>query len=161
MESPDRTSSLGTAVETASAESQTTSVERLGGRVEWVDGRPHLVGTRCSSCGTHTFPVQAACPRCGGSDVEAVPLPRSGTVWTWTVQRHAPKPPFRAPASFQPFALGYIDLGPLRVESRLDGRACDDWAIGETVELCVGPLVGAPGDDLPWSFWFVPKDGGP
>ena len=133
--------------------------DHLDGLVEWIDGLPHLVGTRCSACGTHAFPQQGACPRCGSPVVALVPLPRSGTVWTWTIQHHAPKPPYRAPVPFEPFALGYIDLGPLRVESRLEGRACDDWTIGASVELCVGPMAGPSEDESPWSFWFVPQGG--
>lgn len=48
-------------------------------------------------------------------------LPERGTVWSWTVQEFAPKPPYRAPgAEFEPFVLGYVDLGDVLVESRLD-----------------------------------------
>jgi uncharacterized OB-fold protein len=78
-------------------------------------------------------------------------------VWTCTVQRHAPKPPYRAPATFTPFALGYVDLGPVKVESRLEGKACDAWRIGDEVELEVGPVPGGDGDHL--TFWFVPRGG--
>jgi uncharacterized OB-fold protein len=77
-------------------------------------------------------------------------------VWTWTVQRFPVKAPFRAPEPFEPFALGYVDLGPVRVEARLGGRPVDGWAIGDEVELAVEPLPGESRDaaDARWSFVF-------
>ena len=133
----------------------------LGGLVEWTDGRPALVGGRCTSCGTHAFPAPSACARCGGGAVEPVALPSSGTVWTWTVQRLPPKPPFRGPDPFEPFAVGYVDLGPVKVEARLDGKAPDAWTIGDRVELAVGPLPGEDADDADarWTFAFRPHAG--
>ncbi|WP_410606105.1 Zn-ribbon domain-containing OB-fold protein [Amycolatopsis sp. lyj-109] len=50
-------------------------------------------------------------------------LPAEGTLWTWTVQRFAPKsPPYVPPAGgFRPFALGYVELdGGPRVAAVLD-----------------------------------------
>src|SRR5438132_1606622 len=36
---------------------------------EWPSGDPHLIGSECRSCGVVSFPRQAGCPRCCGSDV--------------------------------------------------------------------------------------------
>ena len=116
-----------------------------------VDGRPHLVGARCSSCDTHVFPTQGACPRCGAETAEVV-LPATGSVWSWTVQRIRPKPPYRGPEDFEPFAVGYIDVGPVLVESRLAGLAVDEWRIGDPVTLVVDE--GGPDGDGP-SFVFA------
>jgi uncharacterized OB-fold protein len=117
-----------------------------------IEGREHLVGSRCTSCGTHTFPVQAGCPRCGG-DTESAALPSTGALWSWTVQRVRPKPPYRGPDEFAPFAVGYVDLGPVLVESRLEGRPVDAWRIGEPVQLTVGrPDAGG----TPRSYAFEP-----
>jgi uncharacterized OB-fold protein len=121
-----------------------------------IDGAAHLVGGRCTVCTTHTFPEQPACPRCG-SVTESVPLPSAGRVWSWTVQRVAPKPPYRGPDPFEPFAVGYVDLGPVRVESRLDGKPVDAWRIGEPVRL----VIGEPGVDNAHeapSYRFVPAE---
>jgi len=80
-----------------------------------------------------------------------VTLPDRGVVWTWTVQRMAPKPPYRAPtAGFTPFAVGYVDLGDVLVESRLL-VAEDRLRIGLPVRL-----VSAPPDGLPFAFEEVP-----
>jgi len=89
-------------------------------------------------------------------------LPARGTVWTWTAQRFPVKPPFRAPEPFEPFALGYVDLGVVRVEARLVGRAVDGWSIGDEVELGVELLPGEDPDDptARWSFVFRPATAG-
>ncbi len=121
----------------------------VSGDGEWDDAR-RLVGARCDSCGTHVFPSQAGCPRCGATTTD-VALPATGTVWSWTVQRIRPKPPFHGPDEFEPFAVGYVDLGPVRVEARLAGKSPDAWAIGDVVHL----VVGAPdGEGRHWSYCF-------
>lgn len=78
-------------------------------------------------------------------------LPVAGTVWSWTVQRLRPKR--IAGESFEPFALGYVDLGPLKIETRFGGKPFDSWQIGDRVELAV------PGPDDPSDppYWFVPE----
>jgi uncharacterized OB-fold protein len=81
---------------------------------------PCLSGSRCPSCGTVAFPVQTSCPKCSSREVETVPLPRTGVLWSWTVQHFEPKAPFRHPgAEFRPYPIGYVDLGDVIVESRL------------------------------------------
>jgi uncharacterized protein len=127
-----------------------TSALEVRGLATTVDGELHLVGARCNSCGTHTFPVQASCPRCG-SDTTAVALPREGSLWSCTVQRTRPKPPYAGPDEFEPFAVGYVDLGPLRIESRLEGKAAESWTIDERVHLVVGQ---ADPSGHYWNFWF-------
>lgn len=101
---------------------------------------PRLAGSRCTSCGTVTFPVQDGCPRCAGSEMVPVELPDRGTLWTWTVQAFEPKPPYRAPAAgFTPYGVGYIDLGDVIVESRLAGDLAG-LEIGMTMQLNLLPL---------------------
>ncbi len=124
------------------------------GLVAFVEGEVRLVGVRCTVCATHAFPRQAACPRCG-SPTEPVTLPARGAVWSWTIQHIQPKPPYRGPEPFEPFAVGYVDLGPLRVETQLAGRAAGAWQIGDAVHLVAGP---ADDDGDIWSFEFAPED---
>jgi uncharacterized protein len=114
------------------------------------DGQVHLVGGRCTSCGTTSFPREVSCARCGG-DMDEVELPSEGTVWSWTVQRIAVKPPYAGPQPFEPFVVAYVDLGPLKVESPLFGRPIDVWSIGDEVRI-------ADGDLHPHlAFWFESK----
>lgn len=64
--------------------------------------------------------------------VQLEPLPRDGTLWSWTVQRFRPKsPPYAGPEAFEPYAVGYVALGDaLIVEGRLTGAALDGYRIG-------------------------------
>ena len=115
-------------------------------------GEPHLVGSACDDCSTQTFPAQSGCPRCGSNAVTEVALPREGAVWTWTVQRFMPKPPYLGEAPYEPFALAYVDLGPVKVESRLRGKAIDGWKIGDQVQIVIDEAAS------PLTFWFEPRE---
>jgi uncharacterized protein len=113
-----------------------------------VDGETHLRGSRCRDCATTTFPRSPGCPRCGSGAMTDEPLPRRGTLWTFTTQGYPPKPPYRGPAdpeAFEPFALGYVDLGDVIVESRLTETDPTRLAVGMELELTLVPLV--TGDD--------------
>lgn len=95
-----------------------------------------LRGSRCADCAVAVYPADPACPRCGGP-AEPVVLSATGTLWTWTVQRYAPKsPPYVPPAAgFAPFTVGYVELPEgVRVLARLDIRP-EDAEIGMPVTL--------------------------
>lgn len=131
-----------------------TATIEADGLTTIVDGEPRLVGVRCEGCDTHAFPVQATCPRCG-SAMAPVALPAEGVVWSWTVQRIRPKEPYLGPEEWDPFAVAYVDLGPVRVESRLEGKPVDAWRIGDRVRLA----VGAPdGNGDVWRYRFTSAD---
>jgi uncharacterized OB-fold protein len=87
---------------------------------------------------------------CSGVDVTDVALPTDGTVWSWTTQHFAPKPPFRTDA-FAPFSIGYVDLGPVIVEGWLVGRT--EWSIGEPVRLVLA-RAWTEGDRVVHTFGF-------
>jgi uncharacterized OB-fold protein len=59
-----------------------------------------------------------------------------GVLWTYTVQRFAPKsPPYVAPeAGFTPFVVGYVEIGERRIEGVIDVDPADAW-IGMQLEL--------------------------
>ncbi|WP_405813545.1 OB-fold domain-containing protein [Streptomyces sp. NBC_01390] len=104
-------------------------------------GRLH--GSRCAGCAVAVYPADPACPRCGGPADPAV-LSDTGMLWTWTVQRYAPKsPPYAAPdTGFEPFAVGYVELADgVRVLAVLDVSP-DDVTIG--MALRVGAADGVP-----------------
>lgn len=129
----------------------TSSIDQRG-LVGTVDGTDHLVGAECTTCGTRTFPAQGACPRCGASTA-VVALPTTGTVWSWTVQRIRPKPPYVGPDEFEPYTVGYVDLGGIKVEGRFEGR--ESWSIGDEVQLVVGPRGS---DGQVWRYRFTAVD---
>ena len=72
----------------------------------WTDeDRPRLIGGRGPD-GAVVF------PRPTGDAAErwvAVPLPRTGRLWSWTRQDFRPKPPYEGPEPFEPFLLGYVE----------------------------------------------------
>lgn len=118
---------------------------------------PRLAGSRCTGCGTTTFPASASCPRCTASAMAPHALPDRGTVWTWTVQGFAPKPPYVPPADgFVPYPVGYVDLGDVLVEAHLltePGRL----RIGLPVRLVLEPVREADGVPVV-TFAFTPEE---
>lgn len=122
-----------------------TRVPVADGVFTWPSDEPRLLGSRCSTCGNHMFPVQGGCPKCTGSDTEVVELSRRGTLWTWTIQGFPPKsPPFIGnddPATFRPFGVGYVELpGEVKVEARLTVADPDQLTIGMEMELVLDPI---------------------
>jgi uncharacterized OB-fold protein len=97
---------------------------------------PLLAGSLCAD-GEVVFPATSTVAGPFADQVERRALPSRGTVWTWTTQTFAPKPPYVAPEEgFEPFVVGYVDLGAVLVESRIIGSV----AIGDEVELRLLPL---------------------
>lgn len=74
---------------------------------------PHLLGSRCTSCGTYYFPKQSMfCrnPDCAGENFEEVKLSRSGKLWSFTNAAYQPPPPYVANEPFQPFGIAAVEL---------------------------------------------------
>jgi uncharacterized OB-fold protein len=83
---------------------------------------PRLIGSRCTACSIVTFPAQESCPRCASTEMAEHLLAPRGQLWAWTTQEFPPpSPPYSGPAGgdFEPFAVGYVDLGDVKVETRL------------------------------------------
>jgi uncharacterized OB-fold protein len=70
-----------------------------------LEGR--LTAPRCTNCGTFVLPPEPFCFECQGTAFEWVDLPGTGTVYTFTVVRHALSPHL---ADVVPYASGIIDL---------------------------------------------------
>lgn len=127
---------------------------------------PRLIGSRCTNCGTHTFPAQNGCAKCTGSETEEVELERRGTLWAWTVQGFPPKaPPYvgpgsKDPAEFVPYGVGYVELpGQVRVEGRLTLNDPEQIEIGMEMEMVLEVLgTDEEGNELV-TFAFAPVEG--
>lgn len=115
------------------------------GLFSWPDPEPVLLGAQCAECDCVTFPRQESCPRCTVGAMSGISLPRAGRLWSWTVQGFPPKsPPYRAGVAFEPYGVGYVDLGPVIVESRLTEHRAERLRIGmpmETVAIAWGDHV--------------------
>lgn len=75
--------------------------------------RPHLLGTRCTACGTFYFPRQSPfCrnPACGSEAFEEVELSRTGRLWSFTDACYKPPEPYVAAEPFVPFAIAAVEL---------------------------------------------------
>lgn len=116
-----------------------------------------LAGGRCSACSTTTFPWQADCPRCGGDDLERVALPTRGHLWAFTVQGFPPKPPYRGPDPFVPYGVGYVNLGPVCVETPLTENDPSRLRIGDPFELVLVP-AWVDGEETVQTFAFRPAE---
>lgn len=89
-----------------------------------------LVGGKSRADGRIVFPMPSG-PE--AERYEIVELATGGKLWSFTVQRFAPKPPYDGTSGegggegkFEPYAVGYVELaGQLIVEARLD---TDDFA---------------------------------
>ena len=125
--------------------------------------RPLLYGTRCAACGAVTFPAAPGCPRCGGDRMEPAELPARGTLYTWTTQEFLPKLPYlgpETPETFEPWAVGYVELsgsvGRLRVEGRLYDVDLADLRFGMEFEVVVRPFrVAEDGTEI-CTYGFAP-----
>jgi uncharacterized OB-fold protein len=81
-------------------------------------------------------------------------LANDGLLWSWTIQRFAPKTPFAVGATFVPFGVGYIELpGQLRIESRLTTADPNELHIGMPMRL----VLDAGTFDAPALYEFAPQ----
>jgi uncharacterized OB-fold protein len=119
------------------------SVPVAEGIFTWPSDEPQLIGSRCTSCGIVTFPVQSSCPRCASVDMSDEWLSRRGRLWAWTTQNFPPPPPYAGPSGkdFTPFGVGYVELADeVKVESRLTESDPAALRIGQEMELVVVPF---------------------
>lgn len=115
-----------------------------------------LVGGRHRSTGRIVFPLPA-----DREAFEPCELPSRGRLWSYTIQRFAPKsPPYGGSQPFEPFAVGYVELpGAVIVESRLADADFGRLAVGMPVELVTAPLRTEPDGTVVTTYAFRPAAG--
>ncbi len=108
-----------------------------------------LLGGWSPTSGLRHFPRMPVCPYTGADDVEALDLPRSGTVWLHTSVNVAP-PGYRGPV---PYGFGIVELDGtpmLRIVTRLAG---EEVAPGRRVHLDGESIPGPEGEPhVTWIF---------
>jgi uncharacterized protein len=119
----------------------------------------HLLGSRCSSCGTYYFPRQSRfCrnPDCDGERFEDVSLSRRGRLWSYTDACYQPPAPYVATDPFVPFAIAAVELerermivlGPV-----VQGVQVEALQVGMPMELVIDTLSETPGErQLCWKW---------
>jgi uncharacterized protein len=103
-------------------------------RPYWENARAgRLVTQRCNSCANSWHPPLPVCPHCHGSDIGWRQVSGSGTVYTYTVVRHATH---AALADHLPYVIAIVELaeGP-RIVTGITGCAPHDVRVGLPVSV--------------------------
>jgi uncharacterized OB-fold protein len=122
--------------------------------------QPHLLGTRCSTCGTTFFPrEEQMCrnPSCDGTEFEEVELSRTGTVWSYTNAAYQPPDPYIPTTDpYEPFAIAAVRLAAeemVVLGQVVEGVGVEDLHTGMEMELALETLYTEDGTDhLVWKW---------
>lgn len=123
-------------------------------------GEPRLLGKRCEDCGRVYFPPPALrCPdpTCRGARLTLRAMSRHGRLWSFTVNRYQPPPPFPAPsngAEFKPFAVAAVELAEEQIVvigQMVEGVDGESLRVGDSVALDERLLCVV--DDVPHLTW--------
>ena len=102
-------------------------------RAFWTGGaRGELMIQRCGACGRWVHPPESGCPECGG-ELHAEAVSGRGTVFTFTVNRHAFNP--QVPLPYVIAIIELVEQPDLRVVSNIVGCEPDDVEIGMVVRV--------------------------
>lgn len=108
--------------------------------------KPHLLGSKCCSCGTYYFPqTKVFCknPDCEGETFEEVPLSRTGKIWSFTNACYKPPEPFVAADPFIPYAIAAVELEHEKMTvlgQVVEGTGVEDLKAGMEMELVLETL---------------------
>jgi uncharacterized OB-fold protein len=102
------------------------------------EAEPRLIGGRRKDNGRIVFPMPTDDSR---DAFDAVPLSRTGKLWSWTIQGFEPKFPYAGKAPFRPFGVAYVELpGEVIVETRL--TTTEGLVIGMPMTLVIEDFDG-------------------
>ena len=102
----------------------------------WLATAEHrLVLPRCTACGTFRFPPSPFCYACRAQDVEWVEHDGNGTVYSFTVIRHAVIPDVKDALPFIAAVVELPDTNGCRVIGNVVGVDASDVRIGMDVRV--------------------------
>ncbi len=138
----------------------TRQIPAIEGWFTWPPSKePHLIGSRCNSCGDYFFPRVKNCsnPRCMSSDIEEAKLSRRGRLYTYTINYYQPPPPYVAPDPFVPYATAVMELAKekMMVQGQIvSGYDLTQLKIGMEMEVVMELLYkdSAGNDVMAWKF---------
>jgi hypothetical protein len=122
------------------------------GLFTWPSDEPRLVGSRCKSCGTYSFPKSPTClnPDCEEKQAEETLLSKRGKLASYTIQHY--KPPGFEMDPFRPFAIGLVEL-PEGINVLGILKTTENLRIGMDMELVVEDLYTKDGNQImTWKF---------
>jgi uncharacterized protein len=94
-----------------------------------------LKGIKCRACGSLAMGESKYCINCTSKDVEPYVFSKTGKIYSHTVIRHAPPPPYPQ-ETFKPFPVAWVELDDgLIILSEITGCGLDELDFGKPVEL--------------------------
>jgi uncharacterized protein len=114
------------------------------------ENEPRLIGSRCATCGTYSFPPKSRfCPNpaCTAAVLEQVLLSRTGALWSYTNACYQPPKPYVSAEPFQPFAIAAVFLEAERMivlGQVVTGVGVERLRIGMSMELALETLYADP-----------------
>jgi uncharacterized OB-fold protein len=118
-----------------------------------LEPEPHLLGSRCTVCGSYFFPrLNSFCrnPACDSTSFAEVRLSRTGRIWSYTDACYQPPPPYVSAEPFQPFAIAAVELAAERMivlGQVVAGVGVAQLKIGMPMELVLETLHRVGGAD--------------
>ncbi len=108
-----------------------------------------LKGVKCRACGSVALGESTYCINCTSKDVQEHVFSKRGKIFSHTVIRHAPPPPYPQ-ETFKPFPVAWVELEDgLYIISEITGCGLDELDFGMPVELVVGKgWVDEKGNDV-------------
>lgn len=111
------------------------------------DGRPALLGTRCTGSGTYFFPPERVMSRAPGhadAELKEAVLSNRGRLWSYTDARYQPPEPY-VPVTdpHEPFCIAAVELEAERLVVMgqvVSGITVDDLRVGMEMELVLDTL---------------------
>jgi uncharacterized OB-fold protein len=100
------------------------------------EAKTRRLAARARADGSYRFPRPEGAE---AEQYETVELGPAGTLWSFTIQRFRPKPPFNGrgtESDFQPFAVGYVEFpAQIIVAGRIVGQDFGLLKIGQSMVL--------------------------
>ena len=111
-----------------------------------MDAEPQLLGLRDPGSNSYFFPKDIAVssvPGRAGAALEAVPLSRTGRLWSYTTNHYQPPDPYVSPSPFVPYTVAAVELAAERMVvlgQLATGADATQLEVGMAMELVLGPL---------------------
>jgi len=117
------------------------------------DGKPQLIGSKCSQCGEVFFPVNPVCVNCQNQTMNEIKLSRRGKVWSFSAIM-LPPPRYKGEV---PFHLGYVELPEgIKIWTRILKAEVGGLQVGQEVELEIDIMEEDDEGNEVLGYCFVP-----
>ncbi len=131
--------------------------EGLFVRPQSASEEPHLLGSRCTSCGEATFPKQRRCAHCSSDQIEEIALSPRGKLYSFTNVNYPVPDGYRGPI---PYGVGMVELPEgVRVMAPLTEHDPAKLAAGMDMALVIEKLFTDEDGTEVIGFKFKPISG--